>query len=487
MTIGTRRAAALAALLATAAGCGGGGGAGTPKDTTSPTVIAVTPTQGAGGVATDTVVQVTFSEAMAPQTIHAQSFGLSGGGGHVGAESVAYDPVAHTATLRPASALSSGTEYTVALTAEVTDASGNALAPFTSTFTTAAGGLWSGLATTGAPDPRYRHTAVWTGSRMIVWGGITGPTVNTGGAYDPVADGWTATATTGAPEPRSGHTAVWTGSRMVIWGGAYGTHWDRGGRYDPAADAWASTSLVNAPSPRREHTAVWTGSRMIVWGGRVGSDASPTPMNDGAPYDPTADAWAFLTTTGAPPARYQHTAVWTGSKMIVWGGTNGVEVLDSGGVYDPASNTWTPTSTQGAPAARRHHAAVWDGVRNRMIVWGGERMGNGSRFADGAMYDPASDTWAPMSTTSAPLARSEAVAVWTGSRLVLWGGYGSYAYLADGAIYDPALDRWSPLVGSAAPSPRGEPRGVWTGSRMLVWGGYNSTGGPVGTGGSYAP
>ena len=30
-----------------------------------------------------------------------------------------------------------------------------------------------------------------------------------------------------------------------------------------------------------------------------------------------------MTTTGAPTARAIHTAVWTGSEMIVWGGYNG--------------------------------------------------------------------------------------------------------------------------------------------------------------------
>ena len=37
-----------------------------------------------------------------------------------------------------------------------------------------------------------------------------------GGCTD---DTWTATSTTNAPETRSGHTAVWTGSEMIIWGG----------------------------------------------------------------------------------------------------------------------------------------------------------------------------------------------------------------------------------------------------------------------------
>ena len=40
-----------------------------------------------------------------------------------------------------------------------------------------------------------------------------------------------------------------------------------GGRYNPSTDSWTATSTTNAPAARFVHTAVWTGSEMIVWGG----------------------------------------------------------------------------------------------------------------------------------------------------------------------------------------------------------------------------
>ena len=54
---------------------------------------------------------------------------------------------------------------------------------------------------------------------MIVWGGTGGSFLNTGGRYNPITDGWTATSATGAPTGRGLHTAVWTGSEMIVWGG----------------------------------------------------------------------------------------------------------------------------------------------------------------------------------------------------------------------------------------------------------------------------
>jgi hypothetical protein len=146
---------------------------------------------------------------------------------------------------------------------------------------------WTATSTTNAPTARIQHTAVWTGSEMIVWGGFSpsgGTYFNTGGKYSPATDSWTPTSTTNAPSARYIHTAVWTRSEMTIWGGGgVSGNVDTGGRYDPATDGWAPTSTINAPSARTHHTAVWTGSEMIVWGG-VGNGFPFPYFNTGGRY-----------------------------------------------------------------------------------------------------------------------------------------------------------------------------------------------------------
>ena len=39
-----------------------------------------------------------------------------------------------------------------------------------------------------------------------------------------------------------------------------------GGRYDPGAQTWTTTTIAGAPSGASTHTAIWTGSQMIVLG-----------------------------------------------------------------------------------------------------------------------------------------------------------------------------------------------------------------------------
>src|SRR5437667_174672 len=131
--------------------------------------------------------------------------------------------------------------------------------------------MWTPTSRTNAQVGRTQHTAVWTGSEMIVWGGVnSGGYLNTGGRYNPGTDSWTATSTIGAASDRALHRAVWTGSEMIVWGGGNPGLLNTGGRYNPGTDRRAATSNTSATAGRFSPTGVWTGSEMIVWGGDNG-------------------------------------------------------------------------------------------------------------------------------------------------------------------------------------------------------------------------
>ena len=107
-------------------------------------------------------------------------------------------------------------------------------------------------------------------------------------------------------------------------------------------------------------------------------------MTRGAGFNPGANAWTPIATTNQPAARIDHTAVWTGSEMIVWGGRTNFGnqiVFGNGARYNPANDTWLPVSTIGAPSARYGHTAVWTAGDDR--VGGGERQA--SSFATGSL------------------------------------------------------------------------------------------------------
>jgi N-acetylneuraminic acid mutarotase len=342
-----------------------------------------------------------------------------------------------------------------------------------------AGDAWTATTTSNAPAARSGHTAVWTGSEMIVWGGypyISFNALNTGGIYNPATDFWTFTTTTNAPDGGYSHTAVWTGREMIVWSGddSYPGNGNTGGKYNPSTDSWTTTSTINAPTARYGHTAVWTGSEMIVWGG--------TTDSTGGRYNPITNSWTATSTTNAPIPRAYHTAVWTGSEMIVWGGQGMGTNLNTGGRYDPDTDTWVATNALNATHGRYHHTAIWTG--SEMIVWGGFD-GASTYLNTGGRYNPDTNSWTATSTSNAPSARNYHTAVWTGSEMIVWGGFDGASAFNTGGAYDPSTDFWTATSSSNAPSARCNHTAVWTGSEMIVWGGTDGTSTVFNTGGIY--
>jgi hypothetical protein len=198
---------------------------------------------------------------------------------------------------------------------------------------------------------------------MIVWGGFAGINtfLNTGGRYNPITNSWIVPSTTNAPSARCWQTAIWTGTEMIVWGGI--PYVNTGGRYNSTTNSWTATSTINAPSRRVWHTEVWTGSEMIVWGGQAGQ-----LFNTGRRYDPGTDSWVVTSSTNVPEVRAHHTAVWTGSEMIVWGGqggNGGNQFVNTGGRYcaPPAPSPITVIQPNGGE--------LWAAGSVQLIKWHG--------------------------------------------------------------------------------------------------------------------
>ncbi len=104
---------------------------------------------------------------------------------------------------------------------------------------------------------------------------------------------------------------------------------------------------------------------------------------------------------GAPSPRRKPAATWTGSGMFVFGGRAPDDtLLADGAIFDPATNTWTPVATTGAPAPREFAEA--GAVDGKVVVAGGWNDGpGGGIFEDAYLYDIAANTW-----SSIPVSKS---------------------------------------------------------------------------------
>jgi N-acetylneuraminic acid mutarotase len=296
-------------------------------------------------------------------------------------------------------------------------------------------GRWTRAARSRLPS-RGGHSVVTAGDELIVWGGSHASAA----AYHAARDAWRRIRM-GPLARRFGHSAVWTGADMIVWGGQWGRRARRdGAAYDPRARRWRR--IARGPlAPRADHAAAWTGREMIVWGGsRPARSGRARVLSDGAAYDPARDAWrriASVPLRSAPVrllgrgAEVGLDAVWTGTSMLVWNGFVGA-------AYAPRGDRWTLLPP---PPPRLRHwkptdSAVWTG--RRLIVFGGTASHTSGDFiADSAAYDPARARWSML--PPAPLAgRDRHAAVWTGDAMLVWGGCcrGSRHH-RDGALYRP--------------------------------------------------
>jgi N-acetylneuraminic acid mutarotase len=241
---------------------------------------------------------------------------------------------------------------------------------------------------------------------------------------------------------------------------------------------WAPIASTGAPTGRSQHTAVWTGTQMIVWGGT----SATGELNTGGVYDPATDTWTATTMTSVPNPRRGHAAVWTGTRMVVWGGYDtGMGWLQDAASYDPVANTWTALPMTGAPSARSRFAYAWDDTQSELIVfagWTGTMLTGTPILAnDASRFNLA--MWAGTAATGLN-ARYYLPGFMTGTgaatRFLVWGGeQANGTTLQTGARYDPATNMWSNMTNSNRPTTRSRYVGVTTGTTIVVWGGWSGT------------
>jgi len=282
------------------------------------------------------------------------------------------------------------------------------------------------------PDVRAGAAAVWTGSRLLVWGGY----VYTGfSKEEPLDDGYLLQVETGEHEPlfvsplepRANAASAWSGSELLVWGGSdlYGRFFYDGAAYEPALRVWRK--LPDAPLTGREPFSVWTGAELIVWGSR----ARDQRLADGAAYDPQTDSWRRI--ADAPAALTDATAVWSGQEMIVLGSAlderNTPETATAMGMaYDPAADRWrTLPETRLSPNAS---TAAWSG--HAVVAW--DYLNNSQT------YDPATNEWSDVSRV--PLDEGECSPESVGVSTSIVGHYCGRVVLFD-------QGEWNDIAGSA--------------------------------------
>lgn len=325
---------------------------------------------------------------------------------------------------------------------------------------------WADGSWTSVPDPPVTWvrppSIVWTGRFVLVWGaGIDGAV---GAAFDRPTRTWNVLpeAPLGA---RDGHVAVWTGrasdpsgaGEMIVWGGRplheSPSEAAGGAAYDPVARRWRL--IAESPMPVRAGApAAWTGTQLVV-AAAPGAGAQPA----GAAYDPVEDDWEAF--PRLPPDAWLDALTWTGSETLALLGQPGRRSEVPVAAWDRDRGAWSPRPS--APLGVATSTSTPAGGAGG-FVW--------LRAADGAgrlaLLDRDTDRWTV--TARAPLTdRTAPSLLWTGRRVIVWGGADVTGRLADGALYHLVERRWLRIDGGSQEVAR-PLAAVWAGDEMIVVG-----------------
>jgi hypothetical protein len=335
-----------------------------------------------------------------------------------------------------------------------------------------AGGRWRALPVlpAGQLEQRERAAVVWTGRQLLYWGGASHPPVRAhadGAAFNPATNQWATLPP--APEGQwhlegDDGLAVWTGREVLVWGGmtvpdpvaapTMATLAD-GVAYDPARRSWRR--LPRPPLPLRyvstNQWVLWTGRELMAGGVEQGAGGGVVV---GA-YDPATNRWRMLPRspklTGGPDHLQARTAMWAGSRLLVWNfwspeahTANNRDAVtarpeaEPDGIdlwaYDPAGDRWTVLPDPPEQVRRMVAGAsmVWTGQE---VIIASAQTAQQRTVTRAGRYDPDRARWTPIAPP--PRSRSanpdRVTLEWTGSAVVEPGN----------AVYDPAADRWLPL------------------------------------------
>ena len=141
-----------------------------------------------------------------------------------------------------------------------------------------------------APIPDIGAALVWTGTELIVWGGIADDPSQEGAAFDPAAGTWRQIAP--PPDGVRPGMVLWTGTEMLVW--SDGTPDTASAAYDPVNDTWRL--IADPPDGIRPGAPLWIGDTAVLL-------RDPDADNDGYvdsrssssfAYDPATDEWRRL-------------------------------------------------------------------------------------------------------------------------------------------------------------------------------------------------
>lgn len=244
---------------------------------------------------------------------------------------------------------------------------------FLSTF---AQNTWQQITPTGdIPAERQGHSMVTIDNLVYLFGGMNSSKsiLNNLSIYDSEYDNWVEEDPANTPPPpRFGHQSVVKDGKMyVFFGMGTSNALDEIWEYDPANKEWTQIIPVSSNNPvaRFDHTAIVSGSVVWIAGGL---DNNGMPLNDLWYYSFGSNELTQCNNIPAANGVYGHVSACSGSEVYIFGGYQGSALSNTMFKYTIGSEgTWNTVNIGGAlPAPTAYSASAQYGTD--LYIAGGE-------------------------------------------------------------------------------------------------------------------
>ncbi|KAI1106168.1 galactose oxidase [Jackrogersella minutella] len=317
------------------------------------------------------------------------------------------------------------------------------------------GMYWSRASVSGAPHtPLRAHTTTLVGSNVYVFGGCDSRACfNELYVLDADSFHWSSPHVAGdVPVPLRAMTCTAVGKKLVVFGGGDGpAYYNDVYVLDTVNFRWHRPRILGdrTPSARRAHTACLYKNGIYMFGGGDGVRAlndiwrldvtdshkmswklvsSPSPTSGANGGTPVKD-------TSRPKARGYHTANMVGSKLIIYGGSDGGECFNDVWVYDVDTHVWKSVQIPTTFRRLSHTSTI---VGSYLFVIGGH---DGNEYSnDVLLLNLVTMTWDKRRVYGLPPSgRGYHGTVLHDSRLVVIGGFDGSEVFSDVWILELAV------------------------------------------------
>jgi len=284
--------------------------------------------------------------------------------------------------------------------------------------------------------------------------------------YDPAQNTWTSRAPMPGPAfpdvVRSLHdgTVLVEGGLDIKTGTMSGATW----LYDPARNTWSRAGDVLEPRGGPSSTLLSDG-RVLIAGGEVplpqsvkqpnGTLGDFQDLTSAEVFDPANGTWSQAGRLGTARGGMALARLPGGGALAAGGCIFGMVFpapgMTAAEVFDPATSTWSPTTPLPAPICGGTAVALRDG---RVLLLDQVRFGNSSD--DAFLYDPKSRGWSAAGSLAG--GGTSALVLSDGRVFVPEVQPGApeghiFKDLVGGQIFDPATNQWTFVTTTSVPLP----------------------------------